>query len=170
LARTQAVSDKRTGIFFSGRFRCIQDGKPLPALSDPEVGILLAARGRARRLAFGQRQNPGFFAAFSQAHCRFFSDITALHFLWSQAGVPSFFGPNVTQLTVLPPEHRRRFLSLLEGRLDAAGNTSGAAGKRCRPHAACFAVRGESYRGGGSGGHCMVFAVERKNRHTGRSA
>lgn len=88
------------------------------ALSDPGVGILVAARGGHGALRLDEKRILAALRRFPKPIVGF-SDITALHFLWSAAGVPSFFGPNVTQLPLLPSEHRQRFLSLLQGRLDA---------------------------------------------------
>lgn len=88
------------------------------ALGDPEVGILLAARGGHGALRLDRERILEHLRQFPKPMVGF-SDITALHFLWSQAGVPSFFGPNVTQLPMLPSQHCHRFLTLLDGQLDA---------------------------------------------------
>ncbi len=91
-------------------------GSVCAALRDPEVGILVAARGGHGALRLDRdrvlatlRKHPKPLVGFS--------DVTALHFLWQVAGVPSISGPNVTQLPLLPPDHLDRFLRLFEGRL-----------------------------------------------------
>lgn len=88
------------------------------ALVDPEVDVLLAARGGHGALRLDRKRIFEHLRQFPKPIVGF-SDITALHFLWSQAGVPSFFGPNVTQLPMLASQHCHRFLTLLDGQLDA---------------------------------------------------
>jgi muramoyltetrapeptide carboxypeptidase len=83
------------------------------ALRDPEVGLLIAARGGHGALRLDRdrilatlRDHPKPLAGFS--------DVTALHLLWQAAGVLSVSGPNVTQLPELPADHLARFLSLVD--------------------------------------------------------
>jgi muramoyltetrapeptide carboxypeptidase len=83
------------------------------ALRDPEVGILIAARGGHGALRLDRdrirdtlRSHPKPLVGFS--------DVTALHLLWQAAGVPSVSGPNVTQLPELPADHLARVAALID--------------------------------------------------------
>ena len=83
------------------------------ALRDPEVGVLVAARGGHGALRLDRslilehlRRHPKPIVGFS--------DVTALHLLWQTAGVLSVTGPNVTQLPTLPEAHTARLTHLFE--------------------------------------------------------
>lgn len=90
-------------------------GELVDALDDERVDAIVCARGgygatrildaldvarvrRARKLLVG------------------FSDVTALHALWSRAGVPSIHGPMVAALGNATDSLRARFIDALEGR------------------------------------------------------
>jgi len=91
------------------------------ALRDPEVDLLIAARGGHGALRLDRdlilqtlKEHPKPIVGFS--------DITALHFLWQAACVPSVAGPNVTQLPSLPSDQAARVLHLLStGELEPLG-------------------------------------------------
>ncbi len=88
------------------------------ALRDPEVGILIAARGGHGALRLDRDRLLGTLGEHPKPLIGF-SDVTALHLLWQSAGVPSVAGPNVTQLPLLPADQAARLLRLLStGELD----------------------------------------------------
>ncbi len=82
------------------------------ALGDPEVGILVAARGGHGALRLDRERILGALREHPKPILGF-SDVTALHFLWQSAGVPSICGPNVTQLPSLPEDQIERIRRLI---------------------------------------------------------
>lgn len=95
------------------------DGRRLAELTsacaDPKLDAILAARG-----GYGAtRLLPAFDLAALRARPKLlvgFSDITALHALWSNAGLVSVHGPMVATLGTLPEALLPRFFAALEGR------------------------------------------------------
>ncbi|MDH5492068.1 MAG: LD-carboxypeptidase [Myxococcales bacterium] len=91
----------------------------LDALDDPEVEMLIAARGGygATRLLAGLE--PARIERAAKLLVGF-SDITALHAAWGRAGLRSLHGPMVTTLGRVDEETLAHFFEALEGALPQA--------------------------------------------------
>jgi muramoyltetrapeptide carboxypeptidase len=107
------VSD---GVFARQRYFAGSDARRLAeleaALADPEVRALWTARGGYGAARLLPSLRPERVAAASKALVGF-SDATALHALWTRAGLPSVHGANVTTLPTWTQAARDDLFSLL---------------------------------------------------------
>ncbi|MBU1068051.1 LD-carboxypeptidase [Myxococcota bacterium] len=118
------------------------------ALRDPEVDLLIAARGGHGALRLDRDRILGTLKEHPKPIIGF-SDVTALHFLWQVAGVPSVAGPNVTQLPLLPADQTDRVLHLL---------STGELGPLGVPLTAHRDAQGQTVAGPLAGGNLAVIA------------
>lgn len=86
----------------------------LDALADPQARAIIAARGGFGAARLLPQLEPDAVRRANKWLVGF-SDVTALHALWTRAGVRSIHGPMVCSLWEAKPEIQQQWFDLLEG-------------------------------------------------------